>query len=82
MKLVDNVRDWWRWWSLRLNALGLAIIGWVSFDPVGVLYVWSLMPPQVQEFLPRNVLLLLGLALFALSMVARLVKQPKASGND
>lgn len=80
-RLVANWRSAWRWWSIRLNALGLLILGLVQFDPVAALYVWSLMPPAVQAILPRNFLTIIGLALFALSMIARLVKQPKASGD-
>ena len=76
-RLVDGWRAAWRWWSIRLNALGLLILGFVQFDPVGALYVWSLMPSAVQAVLPRNFLLILGLALFALAMIARLVRQPK-----
>lgn len=78
--LVDNVRDFWRWWSLRFNALGLVILSWVSFDPVGALYVWNLMPVHVRAFLPANFLTFVGLALFGLSMLARVVKQKPKNG--
>lgn len=74
-RLVDDWRNWHRWWSMRLNALGLAILTWVQFDPVGVLYVWSLMPDEVRFILPPRVLVFVGLGLFALSMIARVVKQ-------
>ncbi|UXO93946.1 hypothetical protein Pan3_24 [Pseudanabaena phage Pan3] len=76
-RLIPDWRKAWRLWSVRLNALGLAILGWVTIDPVGVLYVWNLMPPQVRAMLPENFLTFAGLALFALSMLARIVRQPK-----
>lgn len=78
-RLVENWRSAWRWWSLRLNALGLLILGFVQFDPVGALFVWNMMPSHVRAFLPSNFLLYVGLALFALSMIARMVKQPNAA---
>lgn len=74
-RLVDDWRNFHRWWSVRLNALGLAILTWVQFDPVGVLYVWSLLPDDVRYILPPGFLMVVGLALFALSMIARVVKQ-------
>jgi len=78
LHLIDDVaRKWWRLWSVRLNAFGLALLGWVQFDPLGALSVWNMMPPAVRNFLPPEFLLYVGLALFALSMVARLVVQPK-----
>ena len=77
-RLVSDWRNAWRWWSLRFNAAGLAILAWVSFDPVGVLAVWIMMPIQVRQFLPPNFLTIAGLVLFALSMIARMVKQKPA----
>jgi hypothetical protein len=74
--IEDWTCKWWRFWSLRLNALGLLILSWCQFDPVGVLYVWSMMPVMVQEVLPRNFVVLTGMALTALAMIARLVTQP------
>jgi hypothetical protein len=73
--LVDDARNWWRWWSMRLNALGLAILAWVQIDPVSVLYVWAMMPEEVKAILPPRFLVFVGLGLFALSMIARVVKQ-------
>ena len=75
--LVPEARQWWRLASIRLNALGLAILAWVQFDPVSVLMVWNAMPPAVTRVIPATALVWIGMALFALSMVARLVSQPK-----
>lgn len=75
--LIDNACQWWKLWSIRLNAIGLAILGWVSFDPVGVLSVWNMMPHAVTQAFPPSALKYVGMTLFALSMIARLVRQPK-----
>lgn len=75
--LVPEARAWWNLWSIRFNALGLAILAWVQFDPVSVLMVWNAMPPAVTRVLPATALVWIGMALFALSMIARLVSQPK-----
>lgn len=75
--LVDNWYLAWRWWSMRLNAIGLVILSYVQFDPIGALQVWNMMPHPVRMFLPSNFLMIIGLILFGLSMLARVVKQPK-----
>lgn len=75
--LVDNWCRAWRFWSIRFNALGLAILSFASFEPVAALGVWNMMPAPVKAFLPQNIVLYIGMALFVLSMLARVVKQPK-----
>lgn len=77
LKLLPHWRALWRSWSVRLNALGLAILAWFAFDPVSLLAVWNMMPAAVRGLIPQQFLSIIGAALFALSMIARLVKQPK-----
>lgn len=82
--LVPEAREFWRFWSMRFNALGLAVLAWVQFDPVGVLAVWQMMPAQVRDVLPEHFMTGLAFVFFALAMLARVVKQPaleKANGN-
>lgn len=80
--LVPEARAWWKLWSIRLNALGLAILAWVQFDPIGVLWVWNMMPAAVTRLVPASTLTFIGMALFALSMIARVVTQPKVHRDD
>jgi len=77
MKLLPHWRQLWRSWSVRLNALGLAILGWFAVDPVSLLSVWNMMPPSVRDLIPEQLVSGLGALLFLLAMVARLVRQPK-----
>lgn len=76
-RIVDDARQRWRRWSLRLNAVGLAILSWVQIDPTSALYAWNLMPDPVQAIVPQDFLRIIGLALFALAMLAVFVRQPK-----
>lgn len=80
--LVPEAKAWWKLWSIRLNALGLAILAWVQFDPVSVLTVWNMMPAAVTRLVPSSALTVIGMALFALSMMARLVVQKKVNRDD
>ena len=83
MKLIE---DWagraWKLWSIRLNAIGLAILGWVQIDPVSALSVWNMMPGDVRTVLPQNFIAILGGMFFVLSMMARLVRQPKLENRN
>lgn len=75
--LLPHWRELWRSWSVRLNALGLAILGWFAIDPVSLLAVWNMMPAAVRDLIPEQLVSGLGAILFLLAMLARLVRQPK-----
>lgn len=77
MKLVDDVGDWWRWWSLRLAALGTAITSVLILWPDWALFLWNAMPPEVRALLPQRYVPLIGVIIFGMSMLARIVKQKK-----
>lgn len=79
-RLVDDWKRAWRWWSMRFNAAGIAVLAFVQFEPGAVLWVWNMMPGEVRRFLPPNFLLWVGLGLFLLSMLSRVVKQEKKDG--
>jgi hypothetical protein len=78
-RFVPEARHWWRLWSERFNALGIIVMSWLWFDPVGVLAVWNMMPAAVHRIVPPSFMFHIGMALFAMSMVARLVKQKGVS---
>lgn len=74
---IDNCKHWWKMWSIRLNSIGLAILGWVAIDPVSALAVYNMLPGATAGYIPRSVIAGGGAVLFALSMLSRLVRQPK-----
>jgi len=77
MKLIPHWRVLWRAWSVRLNTIGLAILAWFAVDPVSLLAVWNMMPASVHSLLPSQIISVLGAILFALSLIAKFVRQPK-----
>ena len=79
--LVPEARDWWRLASIRLNAIGAALLAWVTFDPVSVLAVWNMMPANLRGVIPANAFQFIALILFGLGMLARFVRQPKVQAN-
>lgn len=76
MKLVDNWKQAWRWWSVRLAAIGAAIAGTLIVAPESILQAWALLPADMQASIEayRGYI---ALAAFGLAIVARLVEQPK-----
>ena len=75
--IVSTWRFLWRKWSLRLNTIGLTILSYAYIDPVTTLYIWSMMPQDVRDVLPQDMLMHLGFALVALSILSQFVRQPK-----
>lgn len=75
--LIDDAVDWWKLWSVRLNAMGLALLAWIQIDPVSVLGVWNMMPSSLKQVVPTNIFQIVAVILFLLGMLARVVRQPK-----
>lgn len=72
--LIDNWRrQWWRLWSVRLQAIGLFLLAWANLP----LELWGMMPGEVKRLLPGNVATILSSAFFAAALVARFVKQQR-----
>lgn len=77
LQLVEDWKFTLGKWSARLNALGLAIMAYLWFDPTPVLYVIQLTPLTVRRMLPDNVEAGVSALFFGLALISKLVKQPK-----
>lgn len=66
MKLVDDARKAWRWFSIQAMALAAAIQG-----------AWMFIPDDMKASIPPNVVQTATLALLAFGIAGRLVKQDK-----
>jgi hypothetical protein len=60
MKLVENAKEAWRWWSMRL--IGLALI-------------WEGLPPEAVAVIPEPYRHYITLALLVGAGLGRMVKQ-------
>lgn len=76
-KLVDNARDWWRWWSIRIMALGAFLHTWITFDAGAVLWLWRMMPEPLSNLIPSQVVSLISVLLFVIGIIMRLTHQNK-----
>jgi hypothetical protein len=72
MKVIPEWRRAWRFWSVRLNALGLVLLAAEQALPL-----WGLVPAEARAVLPRWLGLGLPLLCFVLATAARIVRQEK-----
>jgi hypothetical protein len=79
--LIDDARLWWRFWSIRLAALGAIVTALAQWFPDAVLVAWNGVPPEMRAYLPTPVLRSIPMILFVAILVARIVAQ-KATPND
>jgi len=76
-KLIPNIHEFAKFWSIRLAALGVALQGFVTAFPDTALNTWAMLPPELKNFLPPNMLQYATILVFVASMLARIVKQKK-----
>lgn len=74
MNLIDDWKKAHRYWSVRLNSAGIALMGISGI----VNEAWNSMPPDLRQAVPYAQGI--ATALFVLGLFARVVKQ-KGPGN-
>ncbi len=74
--LVDDARDWWRWWSVRLLGMALALQTLQFTSPDALVAFWQAVPPSLRGLLPTWVDDLITIGLMFGALVARHWKQP------
>lgn len=67
MKLIENWRQAWRFFSVQAQALALTVLG-----------AWQVMPDDLRAALPPNVVYAVSMVLLVAGIVGRVVSQPKA----
>lgn len=75
MKLIDDWRKSWRFWSVRLGVLGTAITSALVAFPSAALHAWAILPEELKAAVPPQHMPFIGVAVFGLSIVARLIRQ-------
>lgn len=64
MKLVDDAKSWWKWFSVQAMALALAVQG-----------AWEVMPADMKSSIPSQYVTYITLGLLVLGIAGRVVKQ-------
>jgi len=76
-RLIEDWKRAYKLWTVRLSAFGVVVMGWFTFWPESVLYLWSAMPIEVRRLLPEQFATSIALLIFAGSAIARLIRQYK-----
>ncbi len=71
--MIDNWKKAWRFWSLQLQGVGLALLAF----PDLIVSAWVHLPDDIKVMLPSGYSDSIGITLIALGMIARLIKQGK-----
>lgn len=64
MKLIDDAKHAWRWFSVQAMVIAGALQG-----------AWLFIPPEMQASIPRNIVQGVTLALLVFGVAGRLVQQ-------
>lgn len=77
MKLVDDARDWSKWWSVRLSIIGGSLLTLLEGFPHAVATVVNALPTEVTQNVPDGLFKVIGIACILASPIARVIKQSR-----
>lgn len=75
-QLVEDWRDSWRFWSVRLGVVGSVVTSVLIAFPDVALSVWSVMPDDIKAMIPERYTPIIGVVIFVTALIARVLKQP------
>lgn len=65
----------WKSGTAWLYANAALFLAWSQVDPVTALMIYSLTPQAIQDVLPANIFMFIGVVLFVLAVTAQIVKR-------
>jgi len=77
MKLVDDAKDWSKWWSVRLSIVGGALLTFLEVFPSHVATVLNTLPAEISGQVPDTILKAIGILCVLASPIARVIKQSR-----
>ena len=77
MKLVNNARDWSKWWSVRLSIIGGSLLTLAEGFPHALATVINTLPDEVTQNVPDGLFKVIGILCILASPVARVIKQSR-----
>jgi hypothetical protein len=82
MKLIDEWKSCHKFWSVRLQVAGAAIVTFVQGFPDAFVHIWSALPPDITAAFPSDAIKWIGIAVIAAGIFARVVRQDKLHGDS
>ncbi|EOL8851326.1 TPA: hypothetical protein ME917_004933 [Klebsiella pneumoniae] len=77
LEFVGHARLLLKTWSVRLGAAGALVGVWAQSFPDAALHAWAMLPPDVKDILPANIVAMISPALVVLAILSQYVRQPK-----
>lgn len=82
MKLIDNIKKWPKYWSVRLSAIGASLLYLTLLMPDVIFKSWAVLPDDIKAMLPTNWTQYIALILWGLAITASAIKQTKLHKDD
>ena len=82
LELIEDWRNFWRFWSVRLGIIGSAVTGVLIAFPDVALSAWAMMPADLKSAIPEHYMPLIGVVIFVASLIARAIKQTKLEPKE
>ena len=82
MKLVENSKDWSKWWSVRLSIIGGALLTLLEAFPNAVATVIQTLPDSITQQVGDEILRVIAIVCIVASPVARVIKQSKLDNQN
>ena len=82
LELIEDWRNFWRFWSVRLGIVGSAITGVLIAFPDVALSAWAMMPADLKSVIPERYMPLIGVGILVASLIARAIKQTKLEPKE
>jgi len=79
MKLVDDARNWSKWWSIRLSLIGGFLLAFLEAYPHAVGHIFAALPPEISGAVSQDILKGIGILCILASPVARGIRQQRLS---
>lgn len=80
-RLIDDAGRWWRFWSVRLAAIGAALEAFLQWFPDQAKDVWNWLPDGMRATLPGWLTSSFPIVLFVAVIATRLIAQKKGPTN-
>ena len=77
LEFVGHARLLLNTWSVRLGAAGALVGVWAQSFPDAALHAWAMLPPDIKDILPANIVAMISPALVVLAILSQYVRQPK-----
>lgn len=80
--LISNWKKVYKFWSVKLAVLGSIITSVLITLPEAALYIWNTFPEDLKQAIPQEYTPLIGVFVFVLSIVGRVIKQNIGDDNE